>query len=209
MIGSAIAGGAGQEVRRVGDLPPDFRALRFADPVGLHGADLVGPAVERVQGFEQVIAIFRDAEEPLLQLALFNDRARAPAATIHHLLVGEHGVLDRIPVHFRGAAIDEIVRQHLQEDALLLFVIVRFAGCDFLGPVEGQAQRRELVLHRLDVLERPLAGLGLLLDGGVLGGKAERIPAHRVQHVVAAGDAIARDNVAHRIVADMAHVQPA
>ena len=146
---------ARQGVGRVGDLPPDLRALRFADPVALHGADLVRPAVEAIEGGQQIIAIARDAEEPLLQLALFDDGAGAPAASIDDLFVGQHGVLDRIPVHFRGAAIDEIVRQHLQEDALLLFVIVRLAGGDFLRPVEGQAQRRELVLHRLDVLQRP------------------------------------------------------
>ena len=200
---------ARQEVGNGSDVPPDLRALRFADPVALHGADLVGPAVERVQGVEQIIAIARDAEEPLFQLALFDDGAGTPPASIDDLFVGQHGILDRIPVHFRGAAIDEIVGQHLQEDALLLFVIVRLAGGDFLRPVERQAERRKLVLHRLDVLQRPSARLRLLFDGGVLGGQAERIPSHRVQDVITVGDAIARDHVAHGVVAHMAHVQPA
>ena len=39
-----------------------------------------------------------DLEEPLVELALLDQRARAPAAAVDHLLVGEHGLVDRVPV---------------------------------------------------------------------------------------------------------------
>jgi hypothetical protein len=48
--------------------------------------------------------------------------------------------------------------------------------------------------------------MDLVLLGGVLGRQAEGVPAHRVQHVEALGALVARDHVAHRIVADMAHM---
>ena len=44
-------------------------------------------------------------------------------------------------------------------------------------------------------------------DGGVLGGQAERVVAHRPQHVVAAPPAQMGDDVAERVVEDVPHVQ--
>src|SRR5262249_47269444 len=42
--------------------------------------------------------------------------------------------------------------------------------------------------------------------GGVLGRQAERVPAHRVEHVEAKRPPMAGDDVAQRVVADMPHV---
>ncbi len=46
----------------------------------------------------------------------------------------------------------------------------------------------------------------LVLHGGVLGRHAERVPSHRVDDVEALGPAVARHDVAHRVVAHVAHV---
>jgi len=48
--------------------------------------------------------------------------------------------------------------------------------------------------------------MDVLLHRGILGRHAEGIPAHRVQHIVAARTPEARDGVADRVVADMAHM---
>ena len=48
--------------------------------------------------------------------------------------------------------------------------------------------------------------MDLALHRGVLGRHAEGVPAHRVQHVHAAGALVAGDHVAHGVVADVAHV---
>ena len=48
-----------------------------------------------------------------------------------------------------------------------------------------------------------------LLDRGVLGGQAERIPAHRVQNVVILHPAKPSQRVADRVVADVPHVDAA
>ena len=79
----------------------DQQAFRAADPVLLHQPDFLRPAVERVERFQQLFRIIADLEEPLDQLALLDLGARAPAAAVDHLLVGEHGMVDRVPVHLR------------------------------------------------------------------------------------------------------------
>ncbi len=48
--------------------------------------------------------------------------------------------------------------------------------------------------------------MDLHVAGGVLRRQAERVPAHRMQDVEALGALIAGDDIAHRIVAHMAHM---
>ena len=85
----------------------DQQPFRAADPVLLHQPDLVRPAVERVERLEQLLRIVADLEHPLVEVALLDLGARAPAAAVDHLLVGEHGLVDRIPVHLAVFARDQ------------------------------------------------------------------------------------------------------
>ena len=96
--------------------------------------------------------------------------------------------------------------EEVEEHPLLVLVVGRVAGRDLAAPVERQPHRLELLLHRGDVGVGPFLGMDLALHGGVLGRHAEGVPAHRVQHVDAAGALEARDHVAHGVVADVAHV---
>ena len=102
--------------RRVDD-ETDHQAFRAPDPVALHQAHLFRPAVEAVEAREQIVGIVGDPEEPLGQFALLDHRARAPAAAVDHLLVGEHGVVDRIPVHLRLPPRNEARREGNRERA--------------------------------------------------------------------------------------------
>ncbi len=68
---------------------PSERPIQFR----LHQAHFLRPLVERLQGFQQLVGILGDAEEPLRQLALLHKRAGTPAASVDDLLVGEHGVV--------------------------------------------------------------------------------------------------------------------
>ena len=184
----------------------DQQAFGAADPVFLHQPDLVRPAVEVIERVEQVFGIVADLEEPLRQLALLDHGAGAPATAVDHLLVGEHGVVDRVPVDLRLLALDQPGFEEVEEHALLMLVVARIAGRDLARPVERQPHRLELLLHRGDVVVGPGLGVDLAVDGGVLGRHAEGVPAHRVQHGVARGAFEARDHVAHGVVADVAHV---
>ena len=151
----------------------------------------------------------RDTEEPLGELALLDDGTGAPAAAIDDLLVGEHGIVDRIPVHLAGLSIDEALVEHLQEQGLLRAVIVRIAGCKLPAPVERQAELLQLRPHGGDVFIGPFARMDAALERSVLGRHSERIPTHGVEDIVSIGAAMAGNDVTHGIVAHMAHVHPA
>ena len=187
----------------------DLESLAAADPVALHRLDRIGPAVQGVQSVEQLLRVVRDLQEPLRNLAFFNDRAAAPASSIHHLLVGQHGLVDRIPVHDAVLAIDDALAEQAGEHQLFPAVIVRPAGRNFARPVDRVAKRLQLPTHVLDVGVGPLGRRGVVLDGGVFSRQSERIPTHRLQYIEPAHAAIAADHIANRVVADVAHVQGA
>ena len=184
----------------------DMQSLRAADPVALHDAHFLRPAVEAVERLQQILGKFGDAEVPLRHLALLDQRARAPAAAVDHLLVGEHGAIDRIPVHLAELALDQARAQEVEEHLLLVLVVGRVAGRDLARPVERQPHRLELRLHRRDVLVGPRLRMDLALHGGVLRRHAEGVPAHGMQHVETHGALVARDHVAHRVVAHVPHM---
>src|SRR3990170_7740550 len=51
---------------------------------------------------EELLGVGGDAQKVHRDLALLHQRAGAPAAALDHLLVGEDGLVDRIPVHHAG-----------------------------------------------------------------------------------------------------------
>src|SRR6185503_8925002 len=74
-------------------------------------------------------------------------------------------------------------------------------------PVEREPEALHLRLHRRDVAVRPLRRRNLVRHRGVLGGQAERVPAHRLQHVISAHPVVPGENVADGIVPHVPHVQ--
>lgn len=88
-------------------LPAQRQAFGTADPVLLHQAHFFRPLIQRVQLVQQVLAEIGDAEEPLRQLALFDQRTGAPAAAVDDLLIGQNGMVDRVPVDLRLLAVDQ------------------------------------------------------------------------------------------------------
>ena len=74
------------------------QAFRAADPAFLHKPYAIGPARQAVERFQELVGEFGDAQHPLGAFALFDDRARAPAAAVDDLLVGQHGPIDRVPI---------------------------------------------------------------------------------------------------------------
>ena len=197
-----VGGGGGRGVER----PAHQQPLRLADPVALHEAHLLRPAIQAVEGGQQIVGVVGDLEEPLHEVALLDRRAGAPALAVDHLLVGEHGLVDRVPVDLRLAAIDEPGVEETQEHRLLVLVVAGIAGRDLARPVERQPHALELAPHGGDVGIGPGGGMRLVLHRRVLGGHAESVPAHGMDHVAAGRATVAGDHVAHRVVAHMPHV---
>ena len=185
----------------------EAQAGRLADPLVLHGPDLVRPAVELGQRVQQLVGIVGDLQDPLVQLPLFDRGAGTPAAPVDHLLVGEHGVFDRVPVDPAFLAVGQTGLQEIQEDLLFVPVVFRRAGRDLARPVIGQTQRLQLGAHGRDVLISPVGGMDLVGDGGVFRRQAEGVPAHGMQHVEAARPLVAGDHVADRVVAGVADME--
>src|SRR5690606_35074841 len=184
----------------------DLHAARLADPVALHGLDLFRPAGQIVQALQQFIGVGGDLEVIHRDFALLDQRARTPATTVDDLLVGQHGLVDLVPVHGTVLAVDHALLIQTGEQPLLPAVVVGLAGGDFARPVHGQAQRLELGLHVLDVLVGPLGRRHLVLHRGVFRRHAEGVPAHGLQHVLAQHALVAGNHVADGVVAHVAHV---
>ena len=173
----------------------DLRALGAADPVALHGHHVLGP-LDGLQVVQQPVGVVGDAEEPLLQLAHLDQRARALAAPVDDLLVGQHGLLDRVPVDRRLVAVGQALLEQAQEQPLGPAVVLGLVGAELPRPVDRHAPAAELALELGD---RGLGGLTWVLagaDGVVLGRQAERVVAQRVQDPVAVAAAEVRDRVA-------------
>jgi hypothetical protein len=170
----------------------EAHALALADPVFLHQPHLVGPAgegglvVADLDMVQQLLGVVGDLQVVAGDLALFHHGAGAPALAVDHLLVGQHGLVHRVPVHHLGLAVGDALFQHLQEQPLVPLVVLGVAGGDLAAPVDGQPHRLHLLLHVGDVVVGPLGGRHAVLQRRVLGRQAEGVPAHGHEHVVAA-----------------------
>ena len=160
-----------------------------------------------VEIVQQFLGILGDGEVIHRDLALLHHRAGAPAAAVDYLLIGEHSLVHRIPIYRAGLLIGDALFQHAQEQPLVPFVVVGLAGGEFAGPVDGQTQGLELLLHVGDIVVGPLGRRDLVLHGGVFRRQAEGVPAHGLEHVLALHALEARDHVADGVVAHVAHVQ--
>ena len=188
------------------DREADQRALRAPDPVALHRQHLGGPLVEPLDAREQAVGVLGDAQEPLLKVARLDRRAAAPAPPVDHLLVRQHGRAVRTPVDRRPPPIGETALEHPQEQPLVPAVVGGLARGELALPGVADAEPLQLPLHVGDVVERPGFGVRPVLDGGVLGGQAEGVPAERVQDVEPPHPLHARDDVADHVVADVSDV---
>ena len=173
----------------------DLGTLRAPDPVALHPLDVLGP-VDRVEVGDEAVRVVGDAEEPLLELTDLHERAGALAAPVDDLLVGQDGLLDRVPVDRGLLAVGEAVLEQLQEDPLRPAVVARLVRAELARPVDRDAPLAELPLEGGDRLLRRLARMLAGADRVVLRGQAERVVAHRVQHPAAGAPVEVRDGVA-------------
>ena len=183
-----------------------LRALGAADPVALHRDHPLRPGLQQLEVLQQPVGVVGDLEEPLLELADHDRRAAALAASVDHLLVGQHGLVLRAPLDRRALAVREPALEQLQEDPLRPAVVLRLVGAELAPPVDRDAPGAELAPElrdrRVGRPRRMLAGL----DRVVLGRQAERVVAHRMQHPHAVAAAVVGERVAHRVVLQVADV---
>ena len=188
----------------------DLGALAAADPVALHQQDRLGPlALQRGHVRQQPVGVLGDLEVPLGQDPP-DDLGAAPLAPARDdLLVGQHGLVHRAPVDVAVLAVGQAPLVEPQEQPLVPAVVRRVAGVQPPRPVERDRVPPERGGLGLDVRVGPVGGVGVVPDRRVLRGQPERVPADRVQHVVAALEEVAGHRVADRVRLGVTHVQVA
>ena len=80
---------------------------------------------------EQLLRVVGDLEVVAGDLALFDNRAGAPAFAIDNLLVGQHGLIHRVPVDDLRLSVSDAFLKHLEEQPLVPFVIGGVASGNF------------------------------------------------------------------------------
>ena len=127
-VDGIYAGGEGAKLllfqAAVGDVEGDFDTFAAADPVALHGEDLLGPVDEAAE-VQELVGVLGNAEEPLLEGATGDESVAAFAGTVDHLLVGEDGVAGGAPYYGGFAAVDKAVFVELEEEPLVPAVVFR------------------------------------------------------------------------------------
>ena len=156
---------------------------------------------------EQAVGVGGDAQHPLAHRHAHDGVAAALALAVDHLLVREHRAEGGTPVDGHLGLVGEAALVELLEDPLGPAHVARVGGVDLARPVVGEAQRLELAPVDVDVAPGGLARVGAGLDGVLLGGQPEGVPAHRVQHVDAAHPLVAGDGVGADVALRVADVE--
>ncbi len=81
------------------------------------------------------------------------------------------------------------------------------AGRQFTTPVIAESQRLQLLAHIIDVFVGPFSRCHMMLDRRIFSRQAERIPAHRLHHILAQHALIAADHITDGVISDMPHMQ--
>ena len=187
----------------------DVGARAPPDPVLLHLEDVLGPLSEFGVAGEELVGVGRDLEEPLLHFFLGDRGVAAPAAAADNLLVGQDGPALGAPVDPALLAEGQALLEHAQEDPLVPFVVIGEASVDLAVPVVADAHSLELGPHVVDVVKGPRPGVRAVPYGRVLGRHAQGVPADGMEDVETGHDLLAGDDVADRVIPDVAHVDPA
>src|SRR3989344_5787950 len=173
-----------------------LRPLAFADPVALAFLDFLRP-VKLVEPREQFFRVIGYRELPLFHLALFHRAVTSLAAAIPNLLIGEHGLVFRAPIHWRFRLVRQTFFEKLRKNPLVPFVILWITGHDFAREIKRRAHARNLFFHIGNVRTRPFPGVQAALDRRVLGRQAKGVKTDRIQNVFATHAHEARENIRH------------
>ena len=200
------AGGVDGQHIAGGGVKVDLGAVAAADPVFLLGRNALN-VIQAVQVVDQAVGVGGDLEHPLA-LDLVDHRAAAALTdAVDDLLVGQHDFAAGAVVDGHLLFVGQAVLVQLQKDPLGPLVVVGVSGVDLPVPVKREPQAFELAFEAGHVLGGDDLRVDVVFQGVVLGGQAKGVPAHGVQHVVAALPLFAGHDVQRGVAARMAHVQ--
>src|SRR4030095_13421992 len=184
----------------------DLSSLGAADPVGLHRLDFFRP-VQFFESAEQAISILRDAKHPLVEFLLCDFGSAALAPAIHDVFISDAGFAARTPVHRHEGFVSQAGVEHLHEDPLRPFVIVRIGRVDFARPVVHSADLLKLALEIFDVSLCADGRMNAFLNRIIFGWRAERVPTHRMEYIETLEPFVSGPAVRQDITAPMPYMQ--
>jgi len=124
-----------------GQIKGHIDAAAFANPVALHGFDLLRPVLKIIQIVEQLLGIVGNADKPLGNLFALYRAVTAPATAIDNLLIGQYSGIIGAPVNRAGFFGDQARFVRLGKKLLFPFVVAWLSGGQLSGPVNAKAQR--------------------------------------------------------------------
>ncbi len=124
----------------VGDLHPELASFRPSDPILLHDPNPLGPLRQAGEVVEKALGVIRDLEEPLLEIALDDNRSAAFAGTIDDLFVGEDRLILGAPIDRCLLLVGESLLEQLEEQPLVPLVVLGGVRGDLPGPVVHRAR---------------------------------------------------------------------
>lgn len=192
--------------RQVVHVEVHLGTFTLADPLALHRLQRLGP-VDLIEVLEQALGVLGDLQHPLAQRSPFARMVATFALAVDDLVVAEHGAERLAPPHRRVRLVGEAARVQLLPDPLRPAEVARVRGADLTIPVVREAEALQLALEDRDARGGRLRGMRVGLDRVLLRGQAERVPAHRMQHVAALGPLPARHDVGRRVALRVADVQ--
>ena len=184
-----------------------FRTGRAADPVLLRDFDAFD-VVHAVQSVDQLVGIGRDLQHPLGLHPADDFAAAALASAADDFFVRKTDLAGGAPVDGHLRLVGETCLEELQEDPLGPVIVFRISCIDLAVPVEGIAEAVQLLLEAGNVPLGHDARVDMVFDRVVFRGQAERVPAHRVQDIVAFHAALPRNDVKRGIGTRMPDVKP-
>ena len=179
------------------------------NPVALLRHDPLGP-INLVKVIEQLLGVISYPEIPLLKISLLNHGTGTLSSSIgQHLLVGEHCLVNGVPVHCCGFAIGQAVLKELQEDPLGPAHIAGIVALDLSPPVVHTTDAGDRASKLLDSFVGKRSRMTTRLNGSVLCRESETVEAHWRQDCIPAHSPVASQQIAKCVVAHMAHMRSA
>ena len=150
----------------------------------------------------------RNFEEPLLELLLYHLRFATIAFPIDHLLIGEHGLTRRTPIHMRPLLVRQTILVQEEKHPLRPLIILLARSIDLTIPVIRHAERFDLSREVRDILMRLLIRMDARLDREVLRRKSECIPPDRMQYLESLHALVPGEDIRRRIILHMPDMKP-
>ena len=97
-------------------------------------------ALNIVQACQQFVRVVSNPQKPLRYFATFHDRSGTPALTVDDLLVRQHSLIDRIPVHDSLFFIGHAFVEQFGKEPLLPAVIIAIACGELTTPVVRETE---------------------------------------------------------------------